>query len=130
MPHRLVWIAVALSGFVTVAAGAFGAHGLEGRIPPASLNAFETAVRYQAWHTLACLGILVWQQVREVQGQGLVLALWALGIVLFSGSLYALVLTGTRALGLVTPIGGVLLMLGWLALGGCTWRAQSLSGRA
>lgn len=130
MPHHLAWIAVALSGFITVAAGAFGAHGLEGRIPHALLKAFETAVRYQAWHTLACLGILVWQQITDVPGQRLVLGLWAAGMLLFSGSLYLLALTGTRAIGMVTPIGGVLLMLGWLALGWCAWRAQSVSGKA
>ncbi|GGX84739.1 membrane protein [Litchfieldella qijiaojingensis] len=130
MPHRLAWIAVALSGFVTVVAGAFGTHGLEGRTPPELVRAFETAVRYQAWHTLACLGILVWQQVREVKGQYLVLGLWAAGMLLFSGSLYLLVLTGARVLGPVTPVGGVLLMLGWLALAWCAWRAQSLSGKA
>lgn len=130
MTHRLTWIAVALSGFVTVAAGAFGAHGLEGRVAASSLRAFETAVRYQAWHTLACLAILVWRQFMPMPGQRLVLSLWATGILLFSGSLYLLVLTDARVLGPVTPLGGILLMAGWVALGMCAWRAQSLSGRA
>lgn len=130
MPYRLAWIAVALSGFVTVAAGAFGAHGLEGRTTPELLDTFETAVRYQAWHTLACLGVLAWREVTDVKGQRLVLGLWAAGMLLFSGSLYLLALSGARVLGLVTPIGGVLLMAGWLALGWCAWRAQSASGRA
>lgn len=130
MSHRLAWVAVALSGFMAVAAGAFGAHGLEGRVASSSLRAFETAVRYQAWHTLACMAVLVWQQFMPLAGQRLVLALWAAGILLFSGSLYLLVLTGARMLGPVTPIGGLLLMAGWLALAGCAWRAQSLSGKA
>lgn len=127
MPYRLAWMAVALSGFVTVAAGAFGAHALADQVAPNSLKAFETAVSYQAWHTLACLGILVWRQFMPLKGQRLVLTLWGTGIVLFSGSLYLLVLTGARWLGPVTPIGGLLMMAGWLALGVSAWRAQSSS---
>ncbi|WP_136068189.1 DUF423 domain-containing protein [Modicisalibacter radicis] len=124
MPHRFIWIGVALSGFISVAAGAFGAHGLQGHVAPRLLEAFETAVRYQAWHTLAMLGVLVWRETRPLRGQRLVLALWATGIALFSGSLYLLVVTGARWLGPVTPLGGLLLMAGWLALAVCAGRAR------
>lgn len=127
MPYRLAWVAAALSGFIVVMAGAFGAHGLEGRVPARMIEVFETGVRYQAWHTLAILIVLVWRQVMPAKGQSVVLWLWCAGIVLFSGSLYLLVLAGTRGLGLVTPFGGLLLMAGWLALAVTAWRAQSSS---
>lgn len=126
MPQRLAWIAVALSGFVTVLAGAFGAHGLEGRIPERLLAAFETGVRYQAWHTLAMLAVLIWRQVQPLRGQGLTLWLWGAGVALFSGSLYLLALSGIRGLGMITPFGGLLLMGGWLALAASAWRARSV----
>lgn len=124
MPHRFIWIGVALSGLISVAAGAFGAHGLQAHLTTRLLAAFETAVRYQAWHTLAMFGVLIWHQTQPLRGQHLVLALWAMGMVLFSGSLYLLVLTGARWLGPVTPLGGLLLMAGWLALAVCAGRAR------
>lgn len=124
MPHRFTWIGVALSGLLGVAAGAFGAHGLQGDVAPGLLETFDTAVRYQVWHTLAMLGVLVWRQTQPLRGQRLVLALWASGAALFSGSLYLLVLTGARWLGPVTPLGGLLLMAGWLALAVCAGRAR------
>ncbi|MGQ4877770.1 DUF423 domain-containing protein [Billgrantia sp. LNSP4103-1] len=129
MQSRLAWVAVAMSGFITVAMGAFGAHGLAELVPPASLRAFETGVRYQAWHTLACLVILVWRQQLPLAGQRLVLWCWTLGIVLFSGSLYLLVLTGWLVLGPVTPIGGLMLLVGWLALAVCALRARPINRR-
>lgn len=124
MPHRFAWVAAALSGFVTVLAGAFGAHGLEGHVPERLLAAFETGVRYQAWHTLAILAVLIWRQVMPARGQRLTLWLWSAGIVLFSGSLYLLTLSGVRGLGLITPFGGLLLMAGWLSLAVTAWRAK------
>ena len=75
MPHRFTWIGVALSGLLGVAAGAFGAHGLQGDVAPGLLETFDTAVRYQVWHTLAMLGVLVWRQIQPLRGQRLVLAL-------------------------------------------------------
>ncbi|SFH60185.1 DUF423 domain-containing protein [Modicisalibacter xianhensis] len=124
MRQRPAWIAMALSGLIMVMAGAFGAHGLEGRVSASLLEAFETGVRYQAWHTLAILGVLIWHQQMPLKGQPLVLWLWGAGIVLFSGSLYLLALTGIRGIGMVTPLGGVLLMVGWLALAVAAWRAR------
>lgn len=125
MPYRLAWVAVALSGFVMVLAGAFGAHGLEGRVPERLLQAFETGVRYQAWHTLAMLAVLIWRQAMPIKGQSLALWLWGGGIVLFSGSLYLLTLTGLRGLGMITPFGGLLLMAGWLTLAISAWKAKN-----
>lgn len=124
MPHRASWVAVALSGFIMVMAGAFGAHGLQGQVAPRLFHAFETGVRYQAWHTLAMLVVLVWRSWMPLRGQAWALGLWGAGIVLFSGSLYLLALTGTRGLGLVTPFGGLLLMAGWLVLAASAWRAK------
>ncbi|QEA38478.1 DUF423 domain-containing protein [Pistricoccus aurantiacus] len=124
MNYRLAWIGVALSGFVMVAAGAFGAHGLRDQLTPQLLDTFETGVRYQAWHTLAMLTVLVWRVNAPLKGQGLVLGLWAVGILLFSGSLYLLALTGIRGLGIVTPFGGLAFLAGWLALAVCAARAR------
>lgn len=99
----------AILGFLSVAAGAFGAHALKSALAPDRLEIFETAVRYQMYHSLALLA---------AGSFGASKAAWAffLGIVVFSGSLYLLVLTDRRALGAVTPIGGVLFLLGWIFL--------------
>lgn len=112
---KVWWCIAALSGAVMVILGAYAAHGLAARTTEAMVNAVETGVRYQAWHTLAMMVVLVWRQVRPLTGQRWVLALWSLGVVCFSGSLYLMALAGI-GLGIVTPIGGVLLMAGWLAL--------------
>ncbi|WP_445158753.1 DUF423 domain-containing protein [Halomonas sp. E14] len=124
MRDRGWWCLAALSGGVAVMAGAFAAHALQGQLPERLLAAFETGVRYQMWHTLAMLGVLAWRSVRPRRGQVLVLVLglWTAGIVLFSGSLYAMALSGARGLGMITPLGGVLLIGGWLALALCALR--------
>nr|WP_298413996.1 DUF423 domain-containing protein [uncultured Halomonas sp.] len=124
MQERAIWVATALSGFILVMAGAFGAHGLEGRVSERLLAAFETGVRYQAWHTLAILLVLIWRQQQPLRGQKIVMGLWGAGIVLFSGSLYLMTLTGIRTLGMITPIGGVLFLAGWLMLAWTSWRNQ------
>ncbi|MDV6318566.1 DUF423 domain-containing protein [Chromohalobacter sp. HP20-39] len=124
MTHRGGWILVALSGFVVVMAGAFGAHALDGWLAPRLLEAFETGVRYQAWHTLAAMAVLIWRGQQPLQGQRAVLWLWSLGMAAFSGSLYLLALTGAHWLGPITPLGGLLLMAGWLTLAWCGWRQQ------
>lgn len=124
------WLGVAISGALAVMLGAFAAHGLQGQLPARLLAVFETGVRYQMWHTLAMLGVLAWRTALPVPGQRLTLALWGLGIVLFSGSLYALALSGIGRLGMITPLGGVAFIAGWLALGYSALRAQSLSGKA
>jgi len=108
-------------GFTGVALGAFGAHALKARLATEQLATFEVGVRYQLIHALALLAV-AWACTRwprkATQASGW---LFILGTLLFSGSLYALTLTGVRWLGLVTPIGGVALLLGWLCLLAAPW---------
>jgi uncharacterized membrane protein YgdD (TMEM256/DUF423 family) len=113
-----------LSALIGVAAGAFGAHALKARLPPELLIAFETGVRYQLVHSLALLAV-AWAVVRW-PGRATTSAgvLFLAGIVLFSGSLYALALTGSRTLGIVTPFGGVAFIAGWASLAWGAWRTQ------
>jgi len=113
---RLFFSLGALSGLVSVAAGAFGAHTLRARLSPESLAVFETGARYQMYHALALLAV-AWVASRW-PGSLPQLAGWLFvtGTVLFSGSLYALALTGARWLGAITPLGGVALLAGWLCL--------------
>jgi uncharacterized membrane protein YgdD (TMEM256/DUF423 family) len=105
--------------FLGVALGAFGAHALRARLTPADLAIFETGVRYQMYHALALL-FVAWAATRWPGG--LVYAAgWAflIGVLVFSGSLYVLVLSGLRWMGAITPLGGVALLLGWAML---AWR--------
>ncbi len=106
----------ALVAAVAVAAGAFGAHALRTRLDPADLAIYETAVRYQMYHAFG-LFMAGWQESRAespaVRRAGW---LFVAGIVLFSGSLYLLVLLNQRWLGAVTPLGGAALIAGWLSL--------------
>jgi len=106
----------ALFGAVGVAAGAFGAHGLRDKLDPASMATFETAARYQLVHALAL--VVTAQRAAQHPGRAASLAggLFAAGIVLFSGSLYALALGAPRIVGLVTPFGGLVFIAGWVAL--------------
>jgi uncharacterized membrane protein YgdD (TMEM256/DUF423 family) len=114
---RLAVLASAIAGFTGVAAGAFGAHALKTRLDPDALAIFETAARYQLLHAPALLACGWIAQQWPGRAATLALASLAGGIVLFSGSLYALSLAGARALGMITPLGGALLLLGWLCLG-------------
>lgn len=111
------WLAAgAVLGFLAVAAGAFGAHALEGRIVPERLETWDLAARYQAIHALALLAVAVagaqWPRFPTlVTG-----TLFVVGVLIFSGTLYALALGGPRWLGAVTPLGGLSLLAGWLSL--------------
>ena len=119
-----VWLLIAaLNGFLAVAAGAFAAHTLQTRLDVRSLQVFETGARYQMYHALA-IGLAAFA-MREAATRPAQIAAapFLAGIVLFSGSLYLLALTGVRGLGAVTPFGGVALLLGWIALG---WAALRL----
>lgn len=113
----------ALLLFVGVGAGAFGAHGLAGRIDDRLLQTFETGVRYHVYHALGLL-FVAWASSRW-PGIATTVAGWLLiaGIVVFSGSLYALALSGQRWLGAITPLGGVAFLAGWLALAWAIWRS-------
>jgi uncharacterized membrane protein YgdD (TMEM256/DUF423 family) len=99
-----------------VAAGAFGAHALRARVEPRLLEVFETGARYQLYHALALLAV-AWASSRW-PGTLTTAAGWLFvaGTVLFSGSLYAMTLTGVRALGAITPLGGVAFIAGWVCL--------------
>ncbi len=103
--------ALALLG---VALGAFGAHALRASLSPSDIEIFETAVRYQMYHAVALFGV-AWLATKLVDPL-MDWAGWLLvaGTVVFSGSLYLLVLTGTRWLGAITPVGGLMLVAGWL----------------
>ena len=106
----------ALSGAIGVAAGAFGAHALRERVEPRLLEVFETAARYQMYHALALL--IVGLAATQWPGRLLQSAGWLFvaGTLFFSGSLYAMTFTGVRALGAITPIGGVCFITGWICL--------------
>jgi uncharacterized membrane protein YgdD (TMEM256/DUF423 family) len=111
----------ALMGLLGVGLGAFGAHGLRGRLAPDMLAVFETGVRYHMYHALALL--LTAALVARADGRALVVAGWSFtaGIVIFSGSLYALALSGVTVLGAITPIGGLAFLLGWICLLVASW---------
>ncbi|HEX3942450.1 MAG TPA: DUF423 domain-containing protein [Rhizomicrobium sp.] len=111
------WIAVAaLNGFIAMAAGAFAAHALRSRLDAHALQIFETGARYQMYHALA-MGLATFAMREQAMAPAeIAAALFLAGIVLFSGSLYLLALTGTRAFAVVTPFGGVAFLLGWLSL--------------
>lgn len=105
----------AISAFLGVAAGAFGAHALRGRLSPDLLQAFETAARYQLIHALALVALAITLKLAPSRATRAAGWLFVAGTVLFSGSLYALALSGVRMLGAITPFGGMCLLTGWLA---------------
>jgi uncharacterized membrane protein YgdD (TMEM256/DUF423 family) len=111
------WLATgALAAGIGVGLGAFGAHGLKSRVDPQMLAVFDTGVRYHLYHALALLAV-AWVSSRSMSVLPSA-AGWAFiaGILLFSGSLYLLVLTGTKWLGAITPLGGLAFLLGWVLL--------------
>lgn len=123
MNVKLLLILTALSGFFSVALGAFGAHGLKTHVSEAMLSVYQTGVQYQMFHTLALLAVVsiifqgvdsLWLKIASYS--------WLLGILLFSGSLYLLALTGIKWLGAITPLGGLLFLVGWLSLALATWK--------
>lgn len=113
---RLFLIMGAVNGGLSVACGAFAAHGLSGRLSAPALANFETAARYQMYHALALVAVAV--LLTRDSSPAVARAGWSfvMGIVLFSGSLYMLSLTGQRWLGAVTPLGGVAFLAGWALL--------------
>jgi uncharacterized membrane protein YgdD (TMEM256/DUF423 family) len=117
MTPRLAIVTASLLMAVAVALGAFGAHALKARIPPDMLSVWQTAVTYHAWHALALLltGVLMQNMPGSVS---LRYAAWLFiaGIVLFAGSLYLLALGGPKAFGVITPLGGVAFIAGWVTL--------------
>ncbi|MFO7561081.1 MAG: DUF423 domain-containing protein [Enhygromyxa sp.] len=112
--ERTILIA-ALLGLLGVAAGAFGAHGLETRVGPEQLEWWATAARYQQIHAVALL-VVGWGAGAWTRWRSRATWCFTLGVLVFAGTLYAMALGGPRILGAVTPIGGLLLMLGWAAV--------------
>lgn len=107
------WLVVAaFNGAIAVAAGAFAAHGLKGALTPSMLEVFKTGAQYQLMHALA-LGLAAQISGRKAQ---IACGLFLAGIILFCGSLYALALSGIRIIGIITPLGGVSFLAGWLVL--------------
>jgi uncharacterized membrane protein YgdD (TMEM256/DUF423 family) len=119
---RLFFALGSLSAFLGVGLGAFGAHALRSRLPSELLVIFETGVRYQMYHALALLAVGF--ACARWPGPFVVASGWAFlaGTVVFSGSLYALALTGVRGWGAVTPLGGLAFLAGWLCLAWGCWR--------
>ncbi len=123
MNARLALILAGIFMFAAVALGAFGAHALRGRLDPQMTAVWQNAVQYQAWHALALLGVgsllAQWPDKRGLAKAG---NLFASGIVLFSGSLYVVALTGLRELGMITPFGGAAFLAGWGFLICSVWK--------
>lgn len=114
----------AFSAFLAVLTGAFGAHGLEKILNESSMQVWHTSVTYHMSHSLA----LILLGLFELQTKKIVLVArygFILGILLFSGSLYVLVLSEVRMLGMITPIGGVAMMVGWVALGWSAYKNKN-----
>ena len=139
--ERTFLVLGALFGLVGVGLGAFGSHALRAKLSPERLAQFEIGVRYQLWHALALFAVVFVGSIRfQPRGGSTVFlvaiengmawpaalagCLFVAGTVLFSGSLYALALSGVRALGAVTPLGGVAFIAGWLALAAAALRAR------
>lgn len=122
--NRLRWpaLAAAAAGASAVLLGALGAHALRMELSVRMLDVWETAVRFQFWHALA-LAVCALPARRSHAGQFSAL-FFALGIVLFCGSLYALALGAPRVVGIVTPLGGIALVSGWIALGAALYRQR------
>ena len=115
---RLMLAAAAVLAALAVLFGAFGAHALKTRLAPEALALWQTAVQYQMWHALALLAIgLIGVQGAPSAWLHIAAALFIGGILLFSGSLYALALGAPRGLGMVAPIGGTAFIAGWLCIG-------------
>lgn len=123
MTPRGLLLAGVLASLAGVAVGAFGAHGLSARLSEEMLSIFETGVRYQLYHGLALVALAPvaarWPDPLWAWAGGL----FAAGVLVFSGSLYLLALTGVRWLGAVTPFGGAAFLAGWAVAGVACWRA-------
>ncbi|PWW41384.1 uncharacterized membrane protein YgdD (TMEM256/DUF423 family) [Idiomarina loihiensis] len=113
---QIFLIVAAILGGTGVMLGAFASHGLKSKLSESLLSAFETGVTYQFYHALALFALALW--LKQSQSVWFVASgyLWLAGVVLFSGSLYALALTGVKWFGPITPIGGLLFIAGWVSL--------------
>ena len=116
---RNIAMAGALCGALAVVLGAFGAHALRGTLDSAALQTWRTAVDYQFWHALALL-VAAWQPASRWRAWSSIGFIG--GMIAFCGSLYALALGAPHGAGVITPVGGIALIGGWLALAGAIWR--------
>lgn len=125
---RLFLAIAAVLGGTAVASGAFASHALRDALSERLLGVFETGVRYQMYHALALLIVALLLQRAETPSPGLLVAGWSfiVGVVIFSGSLYALSLSQVKILGAVTPLGGVALLVGWGGLAAAAIAAGKL----
>ncbi|SHH35959.1 DUF423 domain-containing protein [Ferrimonas marina] len=125
---RLYAMIAAASALLATILGAYGAHGLPGRVSASLLESFQTAVQYQFFHALALFGVALALRGRGgerwLQGAGACFIVGSLG---FSGSIYALVLVGNKFFGPITPMGGMTLMIGWALLMVGAWRWESVN---
>lgn len=127
-PSKLFLLAGSLLGGLGVALGAFGAHGLKDLLSPALLEVYHTAVLYQFLHALALLWAGLWlQQGGPASALRLAGWAWLIGVLLFSGSLYVYIASGVHTLAFITPVGGTLFILGWLAAAWTAWKHASTS---
>ncbi|GAC1474311.1 MAG: DUF423 domain-containing protein [Isosphaeraceae bacterium] len=124
------WVRIgAVLGFLAVGIGAFGAHGLKSRLAALGTSEpFQTAVQYHMWHALAILAVGLFAGPFR-PGMAASVAGWSflIGVILFSGSLYILALTGLSKFGMITPIGGVAFLVGWLALSNAAWSVPAIA---
>ena len=122
---RLWLVIAALNGALAVAFGAFAAHGLAQQLNAHALGIFETGARYHMYHALAMGLAALAMQTKAARTATWSAALFLAGIVLFSGSLYALAVTGERMFAFVTPVGGVSFLAGWVLLALAAWRSKA-----
>lgn len=127
MSHLLL-LCAALSGAIAVMLGAFAAHGLKSRLSDHLLAVFQTGVTYQMYHAIALIALALWLKQHQSVWLTTTGWLWLAGTVLFSGSLYLLALTGQKWLGPITPLGGLLFILGWLSLAIGAFKLGVLNG--
>jgi uncharacterized membrane protein YgdD (TMEM256/DUF423 family) len=126
---RNIWPVIgAINGALAVALGAFGAHGLktlvaEGHMTAETLDTFEVAVRYQMYHALALVALGVLVRRNDSAGK-LAGCAFLVGIVVFSGMLYAYVFTGSKVFAMIVPIGGLSFIVGWVALAASLWQLR------
>jgi uncharacterized membrane protein YgdD (TMEM256/DUF423 family) len=121
---RNCWVAVgAVSALISVAAGAFGAHALRERLSLEEKVIFEIGARYQMYHALAMVAVGILSELRSSRRLAWAGVFFLIGTVVFSGSLYALSLSGLRGFGAITPLGGASLLAGWGMLAAARWRA-------
>lgn len=118
MNAKTLWLRIAaICGGLAIVLGAFGAHGLKESISEEMLIIFETGVKYHFYHALAMLGLIAFAKQASIpKSMTGVCICWLFGILIFSGSLYILAISGIRWLGAITPIGGVLMIIGWFWL--------------